>query len=188
MDDFSWGTTRVTTDDSNSSTTSDELDEEQGSGGGGAVVDSNKASSTDTSEEGGGDSFEAEESNKASTDKVSEDEELGCVKAEEPKASLAEALGESTSEISVAAVNVNKVGSGSTGCLGEEEERMDSFLYASLDSSANQLNDGAEAEDQREIEILTVEKNPSGARAVLQRGGSILKGKIAVAFLEASRD
>eukprot|EP00986_Skeletonema_menzelii_P016269 scaffold14125_cov146-Skeletonema_menzelii.AAC.1 len=61
---------------------------------------------------------------------------------------------------------------------------MDSFLYASLDSSANQLNDGAEAEEQREIEILTVEKNPSGAgaRAVLQRGGSILKGKIAVAF------
>eukprot|EP00986_Skeletonema_menzelii_P000226 scaffold65_cov172-Skeletonema_menzelii.AAC.2 len=183
MDDFSWGTTRVTTDDSNSSTTSDELDEEQGSGGGGTVVDSNKASSTDTSVEGGGDSFEveAEESNKASTDKVSEDEELGCVKAEEPKASLAEALGESTSEISVAAVNdFNKVGS--TGCLGEGEERMDSFIYASLDSSANQLNDGAEAEEQREIEILTVEKNPSGARAVLQRGGSILKGKIAVAF------
>ena len=129
MDDFSWGTTRVTADDSKSkrAITSDALDEdeEQGSSGGGAE---SKASSTDTSEDGG-DSFKAEESNKANTDKVTTDadvdEELGCREAEteKSKASPAEALGGRTSKIPAA----------------NDEERMNSFLYANLDSSTNQI-------------------------------------------------
>ena len=145
MDDFSWGTTRVTTDDSNSNKaitiTADTMDEEQG-GRGEGFVDSNteKVSSTDTSDEEGG-SFEAEESNKASTDKVvtadaNVDEEVGCREADKSdEARFAEALGERASEVSVAE-DFNRVGSTSLG----EEERMDSFLYDNLNSSTSQLN------------------------------------------------
>jgi len=169
MDDFSWGTTRVTADDSNSkkAITADTMtmDEEQGGGGGGAV-DSNKVSSTDTSDEGG---------NKASTDKVMAtdadvDEEVGCRETDKSdEASIAKASGERAS----VAEDFNKVGSTGLG----KEERMDSFLYDNLDSSTNQLN--------------VVEKNPEGASKNIAPTptwmGSILKGKVAVAFGSSSK-
>lgn len=185
MDDFSWGTTRVTADDPNNSVTAitpDTMDEEQG--GGGAIV-SNKASTKDTLEEEGG-SFEADEPNKASTDKViaiDKDEEAGCQEIDKSvRTSLAEALGAKARVIESGASasksnDCNRVG-GSTSL--NEEERMDSFLYDNLDSSTSQLN-----VEQREI--LTVEKNAGGARAMFQRGGTILKGKVALAFGSSSK-
>jgi uncharacterized protein YdaU (DUF1376 family) len=65
LDDFSWGTTRITADDpkTNTAIAADALDEEQGSL---AAVESNKASTTDTSDEEQG-SNEFDEPNQVST-------------------------------------------------------------------------------------------------------------------------
>eukprot|EP00985_Skeletonema_marinoi_P026400 scaffold20452_cov150-Skeletonema_marinoi.AAC.6 len=176
LDDFSWGTTRVTTENANTNEAiaADALDEEQGSGGAAGT------SSTDASEED-----KAEKSDEASF--ADDDRATNFAEALEEyflKKLMLEKERASGSFIASKHNEVDRLVAADV----DEEQGQGSCKAEELDHSGI-AEDGADADaekthqsnvDQREM--LTVGANIKGARSIFQRGKSILKGKVVVAI------